>query len=47
MHIEKNVFGNLFNAVLDIKDKTKDNAKAMMNLEKYCHLKDLELIERG
>jgi len=33
MHIEKNVFDNVFNTVMDIKDKTKDDIKARMNLK--------------
>ena len=28
MHVEKNVFDNIFNIVMDIKGKTKDNVKA-------------------
>jgi hypothetical protein len=43
MHIEKNVFDNVFNTVMDIKDKTKDNAKARMDIKKYCRRKELEL----
>ena len=35
MHIEKNVF--------DIKDKTKDNIKARMDLKEYYQRKELEL----
>jgi len=40
MHIEKNVFDNVFNTVMDIKDKTKDDIKARMDLKKYCRRKD-------
>ena len=43
MHIEKNVFDNVFNTVMDIKDKTKDNVKARMDLKEYCRRKDIEL----
>ncbi|XP_072079067.1 uncharacterized protein [Arachis hypogaea] len=43
MHIEKNVFDNIFNTVMDIKEKTKDNAKARMDLSLYCKRKSLEL----
>ena len=35
MHIEKNVFDNVFNMIMDIKDKTKDNVKAIMVLKEY------------
>jgi hypothetical protein len=34
MHIEKNVFENIFNTVMDVKGKTKDNIKASKFM--YC-----------
>jgi len=37
------VFDNVFNTVMDIKDKTKDDIKARMDLKKYCLRKELEL----
>ena len=40
MHIEKNMFDNVFNAVMS---KTKDNAKAKKDLEKYCNRPYLHL----
>ncbi|PKU72760.1 hypothetical protein MA16_Dca017461 [Dendrobium catenatum] len=33
MHIEKNIFNNIFNTVMDIKDKSKDNIKSRMDLK--------------
>jgi len=45
MHIEKNVFDAVFNTVMDIDGKTKDNAKARMDLKLYCRRKELELKE--
>ncbi|PKA54383.1 hypothetical protein AXF42_Ash000216 [Apostasia shenzhenica] len=36
MHVEKNIFDNIFNTILDVQGKTKDNAKARANLELYC-----------
>jgi len=33
MHIEKNYFDNLFNTVIDVKGKTKDNPKARMDIK--------------
>ena len=36
MHIEKNFFDNIFNTVMDIKEKTKDNDKARKDLAPYC-----------
>ena len=32
MHIEKNVFENIFNTVMDVKGKTKDNINARMDI---------------
>ncbi|XP_057426300.1 uncharacterized protein LOC130719704 [Lotus japonicus] len=45
MHIEKNVFDNVFNTVMDIKGKTKDNVKARRDLKEYCRRRELELVE--
>jgi len=39
MHIEKNVFDNVFNTVMDI----KDDIKARLNFKKYCWRKELKL----
>jgi len=36
MHIEKNVFDNIFNTVMDVKGKTIHNEKARKDLELYC-----------
>ncbi|XP_050207480.1 uncharacterized protein LOC126656899 [Mercurialis annua] len=36
MHIEKNVFDNVFNTVLNIPGKTKDTAKSRAELNKIC-----------
>ena len=35
MHIEKNVFENVFNTVMDIEGKTKDNEKAREDKKNY------------
>ena len=43
MHIEKNVFDNVFHTVMDNKEKTKDRKEARMDLVEYCRRKDLEL----
>ncbi|GJX79094.1 hypothetical protein Tco_0327243 [Tanacetum coccineum] len=42
MHIEKNIFENIFETVMDIEGKTKDNAKARDELKIYCKRKELE-----
>ncbi|PKI31102.1 hypothetical protein CRG98_048501 [Punica granatum] len=36
MHIEKNIFENIFNTIMDILGKTKNNVKARMDLQEYC-----------
>jgi len=41
MHIEKNVFDSLFNTVLDVDGKTKDNPKARLDVVKYCNRTNL------
>ncbi|XP_029126265.1 uncharacterized protein LOC109793794 isoform X1 [Cajanus cajan] len=43
MHIEKNFFDNIFNTVMNVPNKTKDNEKARKDLALYCRRKDLEL----
>ncbi|KAL0287390.1 UNVERIFIED_CONTAM: hypothetical protein Scaly_2766300 [Sesamum calycinum] len=43
MHIEKNVFDNIFNTVMDIKGKTKDNLNARKDLKIICNRSELEL----
>ena len=43
MHVEKNVFDNVFNTVMDIKDKTRDNVKVRMDLKEYYRHRELEL----
>ena len=45
MHIEKKiVFGNIFNTVMDIKDKMKDNANARGDLKMILKRPSLELL---
>ena len=45
MHVEKNVFDNVFNTVMDIKGKTKDNGKTRLDIAKICKRPGLELKE--
>jgi hypothetical protein len=47
MHIEKNMFENIFNTVMDMKGKKKDNIKAKRNIALFCHHKNLELTYVG
>jgi hypothetical protein len=39
MHIEKNVFENIFNMVMDMKGKTNDNIKVWMYIPLFCDYK--------
>jgi hypothetical protein len=47
MHIERNMFENIFNTVMDVKGKTKDNIKARMDRAMFCHRKNMELVYVG
>ena len=44
MHIEKNVFENIFNTVMDVKGKTKDNIKARLDVALFCNRQNIELV---
>jgi hypothetical protein len=44
MHIEKNVFENIFNTVMDVKGKTEDNIKARLDLALFCNRKNMKLV---
>ncbi|XP_059285219.1 uncharacterized protein LOC132038584 [Lycium ferocissimum] len=46
MHIEKNYFDNLFNTVMDVKGKTKDNPKARLDVQEYCRRRELWLQDK-
>lgn len=45
MHIEKNVFDNIFNTVMDFKGTSKDTVKARMDMADICRRPNLELKE--
>jgi len=47
MHIEKNVFENIFNTVMDVKGKTKDNIKARLDVALFCNRQNMELVRDG
>jgi hypothetical protein len=47
MQIEKNVFENIFNTVMNMKGKTKDNIKARMDTTLFCHSKNMKLGHRS
>ncbi|KAL0433979.1 UNVERIFIED_CONTAM: hypothetical protein Slati_2732200 [Sesamum latifolium] len=46
MYIEKNVFDNIFNTVIDIKGKMKDNLNAQKDLKIICNRPELVVDER-
>ncbi|KAL0288409.1 UNVERIFIED_CONTAM: hypothetical protein Sangu_2658800 [Sesamum angustifolium] len=43
MHIEKNMFDNIFNTVMDIKGKTKNNLNSCKDLKNICNRPELEV----
>ncbi|KAL0292685.1 UNVERIFIED_CONTAM: hypothetical protein Sradi_6979800 [Sesamum radiatum] len=43
MHIEKNVFENIFNIVMNVKGKTKDNLNLQKDLKVICNRLKLEV----
>ena len=47
MHIEKNVFDNIFNTVMSVTGKTKDNANARADLSIYTCRPELHLDRRS
>jgi hypothetical protein len=47
MHIEKNVFENIFNIVMDVKGKTKDNIKARLDVVLFYNHKNMEMVCDG
>jgi hypothetical protein len=47
MHVKKNMFENIFNTIMDVKGKTKDNMKAIMDILLFYHHKNIELVYDG
>jgi len=47
IHIENNVFDNIFRMVTDVKRKTNDNINARMDIALFCHCKNIELVYLG
>ena len=41
MHIEKNFFDNIFNTIMNVEGKTKDNAKSREDLKEFCSRPEL------
>ncbi|KAL0333964.1 UNVERIFIED_CONTAM: hypothetical protein Sangu_1552600 [Sesamum angustifolium] len=46
MHIEKNVFDNIFSTIMDIKEKSKDNLNARKDFTIICNRLELQVDER-
>ena len=42
MHIEKNFFDNIFNTILNIEGRGKDNAKSRADFQLYCKKNELD-----
>jgi len=47
MHIEKNVFENIFNTIMDVKRKTNDNIKARLDIALFCNHTNMEFVCDG
>ena len=47
MHIEKNVFENIFNIGMDVTGTTKDNIKARLDIALFCNHTNMELVCDG
>jgi hypothetical protein len=48
VHIKKNVYENIFNTVMDLKENTNDNINARMDITFFfCHRKNMELVYVG
>ena len=45
MHIEKNIFDNIFYTIIDVKDKMKDNLKVQVDIKNICRHPPLELVK--
>jgi hypothetical protein len=44
MHIEKNMFENIVNTIMDVKGKTKDNIKTRLDIALFYNRKNIELV---
>jgi hypothetical protein len=44
IHVEKNVFNNISNTIINVKRKTKDNMKARMNLDLYYGKRNMKFV---
>jgi len=44
MRIEKNIFKNIFNLIMDVKGKINDNIKTLIDITLLCHCKNVKLV---
>jgi hypothetical protein len=44
MHIEKNVFVNILNMVMDVEGGEKDSIKTRMNIVLFCDHQNIKLL---
>jgi len=44
IYVEKNVFDNISNTIINVKRKTKDNMKARMNLDLYYGKRNMKFV---
>jgi hypothetical protein len=42
--LKRTYLKNIFNMMMDVKGKSKDNMKAMMDIPLVCHHKNIELV---
>jgi hypothetical protein len=47
MHIKKNMFENIFNTMMDVKGKTKNNIKDKMDIPLFYHHNNMKLVYNG
>ena len=47
MYIEKNMFENIFNMIMDMKGKINDNIKARMDITLFYHRNNMDLVYIG
>ena len=45
MHIEKIVFQNIFNIVMNVDRKSKDNTKSILDLMEICRQTELQVVD--
>jgi hypothetical protein len=44
LHVEKNMFENIFYTIMDVKGKTKDNINDIMDIPLFCYSKNIKLV---